>query len=153
MKDICKKLLIIGSFVSAAGCGNDHSGAAEPVDLAQAAQLWDSGNKQWGDTELITLEDGRRLYRERCAACHQQTGTGSTTIGAPALKGSAIAMGSTDTLIGTVLFGRASMPAFRSSLDDAELAMILSYVGNAWGNDTQVLVQASQVAEIRAAGN
>ena len=74
MKDICKKLLIIGSFVSAAGCGNDHSGAAEPVDLAQAAQLWDSGNKQWGDTELITLEDGRRLYRERCAACHQQTG-------------------------------------------------------------------------------
>jgi mono/diheme cytochrome c family protein len=66
------------------------------------------------------------------------------------LKGSAVARGFTDILIETVLFGRATMPAFRMSLDDAGLAMILSYVRNAWGNDMQDVVQASRVAALRS---
>ena len=98
------------------------------------------------------LESGKSLCRGRCAACHQQTDTGSTTIGAAALKDSALARGSADPLTGAVLFGRATMPAFRTSLDDAELALILSYLRNAWGNNMQELLQAPQVAAIRPAG-
>jgi len=152
LSDFCKILLFTGVLASVAACSKDPGGAAEPVDLAQAALEWNSESKQWSDGELTTLEVGKSLYRGRCAGCHQLTGTGSATIGAPALKGSAVARGSADILIETVLFGRASMPAFRMSLDDDGLAMILSYVRNAWGNDMQDIVKASRVAELRAAG-
>ena len=132
------------------GCGDVSKTDAEPFDPVKAAQVWNTADKTWDAEELEILEGGKSLYRGRCAGCHQLMGTGSTTIGAPALKGSAIARGSADILITTVLFGRNSMPAFRMSLDDAGLAMILSYVRNAWGNDMQDVVQVSRVAAIRA---
>jgi len=132
------------------GCGDMSNTDAEPFDPGKAEQMWNTAEKTWDMEELKILEGGKSLYQGRCAGCHQLTGTGSTTIGAPALKGSAVARGSTDILIETVLFGRASMPAFRMSLDDAGLAMILSYVRNAWGNDVQELVHASRVAALRA---
>ena len=122
----------------------------ELFDPGMAAQAWNTADKVWNTDELEILENGKSLYKSRCSGCHQQAGTGSTTIGAPALKGSAVARGSTDILIRTVLFGRGSMPAFRMSLDDAGLARILSYVRNAWGNDMRDIVQLSRVAEIRA---
>ena len=132
------------------GCGDMSNTDAEPFDPGKAAQVWNTADKIWDAEELKILEGGKSLYRGRCAGCHQLTGVGSTTIGAPALNGSAVARGSADTLISTVLFGRSSMPAFRMSLDDAGLAMILSYVRNAWGNDMQDLVQVSRVAALRA---
>ena len=135
-----------------AACGDVSNTAAEPFDPDKAAQVWNTADKTWNADELSLLESGKSLYRGRCAACHQHTGAGSTTIGAPALKGSALARGSANTLIGTVLFGRGTMPAFRTSLDDAELALILSYLRNAWGNDMRELLQAPQVAAIRSAG-
>ncbi len=135
-----------------ASCGDNSNKGVELFDPVEAAQLWNTADKTWNVDELETLESGRSLYQGRCAGCHQLTGVGSTTIGAPALKGSAAARGSTDILIRTVLFGRGSMPAFRMSLDDAGLAKILSYVRNAWGNDMQDIVQASKVGVIRAAG-
>ena len=150
--NFCKVLFLVYVVVIAAGCSRDHDETPELIDLALAALEWNAGSKQWREAELKTLEIGKGLYQVRCAGCHQRTGTGSATIGAPALKGSAIARGPADSLVETVLFGRATMPAFRNSLKDAELAMLLSYVRNAWGNDTQDLVHASRVAALRAAG-
>ena len=146
----CWPMLLTGVLVHAAGCGHGSGGSAEPVDLDQAVLEWSGKGRQWSDEELLVLEGGKRLYRERCAGCHQRAGTGSAVIGAPALKGSAVAKGDPDILIETVLFGRATMPAFRMSVDDEELARILSYVRNAWGNGSQDLVPASRVAALRA---
>ena len=142
----------LAALLMLAGCGDNSNKNTELFDPIKAAQLWNTADKTWSVTELETLESGKNLYRGRCAGCHQLTGVGSTTIGAPALKGSAAARGSTDILIETVLFGRGSMPAFRHSLDDVGLARILSYVRNAWGNDMQGIVQSSKVAALRAAG-
>jgi mono/diheme cytochrome c family protein len=44
------------------------------------------------------------------------------------------------------------MPAFRKSLQDADLALILSYVRNAWGNQQGNLITMAEVAAVRAAG-
>ena len=143
---------LLAVLLVVAGCGDISTTDAEIFDPIKAAQLWNTADKTWNTDELEILENGKSLYKSRCSGCHQQAGTGSTTIGAPALKGSAVARGSADILIRTVLFGRGSMPAFRYSLDDAELARILSYVRNAWGNDMQDLVQVSRVAAIRATG-
>ena len=147
-----KRAIPVMALLVITACSDLSDTDAEQFDPGMAAQAWNTADKAWNIDELEILEHGKSLYKSRCSGCHQQAGTGSTTIGAPALKGSAVARGSTDILIRTVLFGRGSMPAFRMSLDDAGLARILSYVRNAWGNDMQDIVQLSRVAEIRATG-
>jgi mono/diheme cytochrome c family protein len=52
----------------------------------------------------------------------------------------------------TVLFGRGTMPAFGKSINDADVALILSCVRNTWGNQQGDLIDAADVAAVRAAG-
>jgi mono/diheme cytochrome c family protein len=86
-----------------------------------------------------------QLYIESCAACHVTTGVGVDRL-IPPLKGSSIVQ-STDpsTLVRVVLHGTQnvstdlaptapSMPAFGWKLSDEEIASVLTYVRNAWGN-------------------
>lgn len=94
--------------------------------------------------ELMTL--GESIYVERCAVCHQVSGEGLP--GAfPAIKGSAIASGDIDVHIDTVVNGRpgTAMQAFANQLSDKELAAVLTYQRNAWGNDSGDLVQAADI--------
>ena len=134
------------------GCGQDPDAPPPPVDLELAAQAWNTSDKQWSDAELQQLVAGERLYRKRCAGCHLSTGNGQLSIGAPALKNSAVATGPAKGLMETVLFGRATMPAFRKSINDADVALILSYVRNAWGNQQGDLIVVADVAATRSAG-
>ena len=134
------------------GCGQNTNAPMDPVDLEVAAQTWNTPDKQWREAELFRLVEGERLYRKRCAGCHLSTGEGQLTLGAPALRNSAVAKGPVEGLITTVLFGRGTMPAFRKSLQDADLALILSYVRNAWGNQQGNLITTAEVAAVRAAG-
>ena len=133
------------------GCGEGPNAPVEPVDLEVAAQTWNTPDKHWSEAELLRLVEGEHLYRKRCAGCHLSTGEGQLTLGAPALRNSAVARGSVEGLIATVLFGRGSMPAFRTSLQDVDLALILSYVRNAWGNQQGDLIATAEVAAVRTA--
>ena len=144
--------LLPGVVLGLHGCGEDPNAPMEPVDLEVAAQTWNTPEKQWREAELLRLVEGERLYRKRCAGCHLSTGEGQLTLGAPALRNSAVAKGPVEGLITTVLFGRGTMPAFRKSLQDADLALILSYVRNAWGNQQGNLIATAEVAAVRAAG-
>jgi len=135
------------------GCDQDPGAPSQAVDLAVAAQLWNTPEKQWSQVELQQLLEGERLYRKRCAGCHLSSGEGQLTPGAPALRNSAVAKGPAGELARTVLLGRGSMPAFRTSLQDAELAPILSCVRNARGNQQGGLISRADVAAARAAGN
>ena len=150
---LLKKLWLLVVFSCLSGCGQDPDASAQTVDLAVAAQTWNSPEKQWSQVELQQLLEGERLYRKRCAGCHLSSGAGQLTLGAPALRNSAVAKGPAVELARTVLFGRGTMPAFRTSLQDAELAPILSYVRNAWGNQQGGLISRADVAAARAAGN
>ena len=115
------------------------------VDIEAAAQAWNTADKAWDDLDLFQLEEGKRLYEGNCSACHSTTGEGQQSFGAPALKGSAIVKGPADVLINLVLDGRNSMPSFRSSLDAPTLAVILTYVRNAWGNNTDGIIETADV--------
>ena len=128
-------------------CGQ---GAAPPakINIEEAARTWNTAQKTWSEPDLYQLEEGRRLYQKNCAGCHLSSGTGQQTIGAPALKGSAVAKGPVDALTALVLDGRNVMPAFRSSVDASSLAAILSYVRNAWGNDTAEVIKTATVATL-----
>ncbi len=66
--------------------------------------------------------NGTTVYADNCAVCHGATGGGGT---GPKLAGSAYAL---DTVIGTVLTGKESMPAFSGTLTDQEIADVAAYV-------------------------
>jgi mono/diheme cytochrome c family protein len=77
--------------------------------------------------------DGKSLFAKNCAACHQPTGKGIP--GAfPALAGNPFVQGSPGEVATVLLKGRGGMPDFSGSLDDGEIAQVLTYVRASWGN-------------------
>ncbi|MCT7654766.1 cytochrome c oxidase subunit II [Oceanimonas sp. NS1] len=90
--------------------------------------------------ELMTL--GEQVYQKACAACHQANGEGIP--GAfPALTGSDMVLNDRAGHINIVLYGKAgtAMQSFDKQLALKELAAVITYERNAWGNDTGDLVQ------------
>ena len=82
--------------------------------------------------------DGKTLFAKNCAACHQASGKGIP--GAfPALAGNAFVQGTPDDVATVLLKGRGGMPDFSGSLDDADIAQVLSYVRSSWGNSAAPL--------------
>jgi len=120
------------------GCDRSDSGKA-------MRPRWDAA--AWSPEQIQRLEAGRRLYMQRCAACHQPSGKGQAALGAPALQGSAVVTGPVALHIRIVLNGRGNgaMPAFGTALDTRAIADIISYERNAWGNSDPQLITAIDV--------
>ncbi|EDK30033.1 cytochrome c oxidase, subunit II [Vibrionales bacterium SWAT-3] len=119
---------------------------AEQKELTIAAQqaAQDALDASLSLEELNTI--GEEVYKTRCAVCHQANGEGIP--GAfPAIKGSPIALGDVDVHIDTIVYGRGgtAMQAFDNQLTEKEIAAVVTYQRNAWGNDTGDVVQASDV--------
>jgi len=116
--------------------------AAEKAAEAAAAQSWDLD-------KLMAL--GKTTYDAKCAACHQVSGLGLPPT-FPALKDSPIALGAIDAHIEIVVDGKqgTSMAGYGSQLTDAELAAVITYERNAWGNNTGDLVQPADIQAYKA---
>jgi cytochrome c oxidase subunit 2 len=95
------------------------------------------------------MELGEQTYTAHCAACHQPTGMGLPPA-FPALKGSPIAIGDINEHINIVLNGRAGtgMQGYGKQLSLKQIAAVVTYERNAWGNDTGDAVQASMVGTV-----
>lgn len=101
------------------------------------------------------MTEGKEQYGKYCSVCHQLNGTGMPPL-FPALKGSSVAVGKSITRhIQLVLTGvpGTAMQAFADQLTDQELAAIVTYERNAWGNNTGDLVQVSDVLTARQGMN
>lgn len=96
--------------------------------------------------ELMT--EGERVYMAACAACHMPNGQGLPGV-FPALAGSPMATTTSGIPdhIDIVVNGKAgtSMQAFGKQLSLKELAAVITYERNAWGNNTGETVQAKDV--------
>ena len=114
--------------------------------LAAAAEA--SSSKTWTKAEL--MEHGKTVYTTSCLACHQGGGEGILPM-FPALKGSAIATGDVAKHIDVVVNGVSgtAMQAFGPQLNDADLAALVTYERNAWGNDTGDVVQPADIKAAR----
>lgn len=94
------------------------------------------------------MSEGKKVYNATCAACHMPNGEGLK--GAfPALKGSQIATEDMPAHLDIVVNGKAgtAMQAFGKMLSLKELAAVITYERNAWGNNTEELVQPKDVNE------
>ncbi len=88
---------------------------------------------------------GEKVYNTYCGACHQKNGEGMPPA-FPALKGSPVATGDLATHIDIVINGKNAMTPFGASLSDEQIAAVITYERNAWGNDTGDVVQPAQIA-------
>ncbi len=80
------------------------------------------------------IRDGERTYVEYCADCHQRDGSGWMPL-YPRFTGNPLIMlHDPEPLIVTVVYGQGSMPSFQNRLSTYEIAAVLTYIRNAWGN-------------------
>ncbi len=105
-------------------------------------------DKQWPKDELMAK--GELVYNKTCASCHQANGEGLKGM-FPAIKGSEVATGDQQAHINLVMHGKAdtTMAAFGPQLSDMQLASVLTYQRNAWGNDTGDTIQPSEIKALR----
>ncbi len=118
----------------------------EQKELQKAAAA--AGDREWTKDELMV--QGQKVYSTSCAGCHGVTGQGVP--GAfPAMAGSPIATGDVKAHIDIVMNGTAgtAMQAFGGQLSDSDLAAIITYERNAFGNSTGDLVQPSTIKSAR----
>jgi mono/diheme cytochrome c family protein len=104
---------------------------------------------------------GAQLYLDNCAACHRSSGEGSARV-FPAIAGNASVLAANpSSLIRLVLGGSAmpstraapsnlGMPGFAWRLSDEEVAQLLTFIRQSWGNSGPG-VSAAEVGAIRQA--
>jgi mono/diheme cytochrome c family protein len=107
------------------------------------------------------IVDGSVIFQSKCAACHQPTGVGIPNV-FPPLAESEWVVGRSEVLSHILLHGiqgeitvkgtkyNGMMPAFKDVLPDAEIAGVLTYIRNEWGN-TGDSVSEGEVSKVRQA--
>ena len=104
--------------------------------------------RDWTQDELVSK--GEEVYATNCAACHQANGEGIPGT-FPAIKGSAIATGPIEQHVALVMNGKpnTAMQAFGPQLSDVDIAAVITYQRNAFGNDAGDIVQPSDIKAAR----
>ena len=122
----------------------------EYLAWVQETKLALKSKKDTGDKELSMDElksKGEAVYKANCLACHQANGQGIKGV-FPALDGSPIATVKTRITehIHQVIYGKNNMPAFGEQLSDTDIAAVVTYERNVWGNKTGDIIQPKDVA-------
>ncbi len=126
--------------------------AAKKEEISKAEA---GADKEWTKEDLVA--EGKKVYEKNCAVCHQVTGAGLPPA-FPALTGSKITTSPIfgadgkylpDSHLDRVLNGKGVMPAWKATLNDTEIAAVITYERNALGNNVGDVVQPSQVKAAR----
>ena len=111
---------------------------------AEAAAIAALTERTFTLDELMEL--GQAGYERTCAVCHGQNGEGAGVL-FPAIAGSLVATGELPNHLDVVVNGvtGTAMQAFGAQLNEADIAAIMTYQRNAFGNDTGDIVQPIDV--------
>jgi mono/diheme cytochrome c family protein len=108
----------------------------------------------------VNLDRGKAVYENVCALCHNPDGNGKPNQ-APPFAGSEWVLGSPNRMIRIPLAGLSgplkvkdqdwnlAMPAMGAALSDEDLAAVLSYMRQSWGNKASEITP-DQVKKARA---
>jgi len=110
--------------------------------MAQAA----AAEQELSIDELMAK--GESVYAAQCLACHGAQGEGGV---GKAIAGSTVALGDISTHLDVGIKGVAgtAMQAFGGQLNDVEMAAVITYQRNAFGNNTGDVVQPSDVVNYK----
>ena len=99
----------------------------------EAIKLAELTEKEWSLAELT--ERGEGVYQKNCVACHQMNGEGLPPI-FPALAGSDIVMFDKVRNVEILMEGvqGAAMQSFANQLSEVDMAAVITYTRQAWGN-------------------
>jgi cytochrome c oxidase subunit II len=142
-------------------CGKEHGFmpivvvALEPEKYTQwvAEQTKKSAATAVDVNKVFTADElkaeGEKVYAANCVACHQANGKGIPGTFA-ALDGSKIATGPKAEHLNIVMNGKngTAMAAFKH-LSDVQIAAVVTYERNAWGNTAGDVVQPSEINDLR----
>ncbi|MDF1781966.1 MAG: cytochrome c oxidase subunit II [Alcanivoracaceae bacterium] len=138
-------------------CGKNH--AFMPIEVKVVTQdefaTWLADEKEKAAsgpdlTPFASLDDAMKLgeqkYAASCALCHGANGEGG--IG-PTFVGSEMATQAEhrEDHIHVLVNGRNAMPSFKAQLTPKDIAAVITYERNAWGNNTGDLIQPADVAK------
>jgi len=127
--------------------GEYNKWAADQKAAADAAAAAAASTKDWSKAELMAK--GAEVYGTSCAACHQANGEGTGPF--PALKGSPLTTAADAAgHIDIVVNGSKTNPlmaAYGAQLNDLDLAAVITYERNSWGNSASIV----QPKDIKAA--
>jgi cytochrome c oxidase subunit 2 len=137
-------------------CGKDHGFMPVVVNVvsqeeydawlggkkAEAAEIADLMAQTFTMDEL--MERGKTVYDRNCLACHGASGEGG--VGTP-IAGSAIATGELGGHLNIGVNGvpGTAMQAFGGQINDVEMAAVITYQRNAFGNNMGDMVQPIDV--------
>lgn len=95
------------------------------------------------------IERGQKVYDTNCAACHGMKGEGG--VGKP-IAGSKIATGPVDEHLKAAVNGvpGTAMQAFGGILNDLDMAAVVTYQRNAFGNNMGDSLQAVDVYKFKS---
>lgn len=131
------------------------------------ADIYDENNRG-GVAKEKAPEDpiamGKRLFTGNCAACHQPTGLGNPGQ-TPPLAGSEWVVGKPEVLIRILLHGlqgpvtvkganfNGNMPPFGAKLKPDQIAAVLTFIRQEWGNQASPISPEMVQAVMTSAGN
>jgi cytochrome c oxidase subunit 2 len=126
--------------------------AAKKQELAAESA---GADKEWSKEDLIA--HGKDVYEKNCAVCHQANGQGLPPA-FPGLAGSKIVNAPNfdadgkllaDSHVDRVFNGKNVMPAWKGVLNDVDIAAVVTYERNAFGNKMDDAVQPAQIKALR----
>lgn len=113
-----------------------------------ASRLAASADREWTMDELMAR--GKQVYDVTCVACHQANGQGMPPA-FPAIAGSPVATGPAKDHLDTVIKGRpgTAMQAFGLQMNDVDIAAVVTYQRNAFGNKAGDAIQPATAKAAR----
>lgn len=147
-------------------CGKDHGFMPVVVEAVPEEEYnaWVASQREAAEKERqLTQKDwtldelmvrGEKAYQTACASCHQPDGMGMPPA-FPALKGSPIATSDMAAHIDIVVNGKSgtAMQAFGGQLSEVDLAAVITYERNAWGNNTGEMVTPKEIFDYKNQGS
>ncbi|MEK9614101.1 MAG: cytochrome c [Flavobacteriaceae bacterium] len=108
-------------------------------------------------TRQQSIQDGSEIYQDFCVQCHLDNGKGVSGV-FPPLKNSDYLMNDLDRSIAGIKFGLQGAIEVndeiydgimnKQGLDDEEIADVMNYILNQWGNQYKGLITQSWVQKI-----
>jgi mono/diheme cytochrome c family protein len=109
-------------------------------------------------TKEESIVAGEEIYQDFCLQCHLTTGAGVSGV-FPPLKDSDYLMNNIDKSIAGIKFGLKGEIVVndeiydgvmaKQGLDDEEIADVMNYILNQWGNSYDAQITTQQVSEVQ----